>query len=184
MMRWNTAACALLMAVSMGGCLVRAPTTYELDQRAGNGIPPANPVYEHPKRHKKGVPFEEPLHTTSGVAPTPLMPARSAPVIRRVWVADQTLPDGSWLQGTWWYLEAEPSRWLHEIDPGSAPFAEPARAPESASDREREPKAKPGNAPESEPRSERRRREATEGVEPLPSPEPEPEWFGPFQVEE
>ena len=183
-MKQSEVVCALLGVLFTGtsgaGCLVRAPTSYELDKRAGNGLPPADPAYEHPRRYKrKGQSFEEPLRATSGIAPAPLLPARTAPVIRRVWVADQTLPDGSWLQGTWWYLEAEPSRWLHEIDPGAAPFAEPERAPESES----EPKAEPGSAPKSEPGSKRRRREATPSAEALPSTEAETEWFGPFQVE-
>ena len=79
-----------------------------------------------------------------GFAPAPLMPARTAPVIRRVWVADQTLPDGSWLQGTWWFMEVEPSHWLYEIDPGAAPFAEPELAPRARTRAAPKRKAKRG----------------------------------------
>ncbi len=66
--------------------------------------------------------FDEHLHTTSAITPEPMMPARVAPVVRRIWVSDQHLPDGSWLQGTWLFIEVEPSRWLDEVDPGGAPF--------------------------------------------------------------
>lgn len=177
LIRWGLL--GALFGAAGSGCLVRAPTSYELDKRAGNGIPPADPAYEHPRRYRrKGVSFEEPLRSTSGIAPAPLMPARTAPVIRRVWVADQTLPDGSWLQGTWWFMEVEPSNWLHEIDPGAAPFAEPelgpaAPAPEPGSDR----KSKRGSGTERERDGGRRRHE------PEPTPDPE-HWFGPFQVED
>jgi hypothetical protein len=115
----------LILPLICMGCFKRAPSSYELDKRAGQPLPPAEPAYETSKSLKKQR-FEEPLRTTSTIAPAVRMPARTAPVIRKVWVADQTLPDGSWLQGTWWYVEVEPSHWLHEIDPGSAPFALPA----------------------------------------------------------
>ncbi len=52
------------------------------------------------------------------------MPARTAPVVRKVWVADQKLEDGSWVQGTWMFVEVAPARWLYEVDPGAAPFVE------------------------------------------------------------
>jgi hypothetical protein len=115
----------LILPVLCLGCFKRAPSSYELDKRAGQPLPPAEPQYETKKSLRKQR-FEEPLRTTSTIAPAARMPARTAPVIRRVWVADQTLPDGSWLQGTWWYVEVEPSHWLHEVDPGAAPFVEPA----------------------------------------------------------
>lgn len=132
----HLAACLLLAALGTSGCLRRAPTTFELDKRAGNPVPPAAPEYEQPRR-KRGRQFDEPMRTTSTISPAPVLPARTAPVIRRVWVADQALPDGSWLQGTWWYIEVEPSRWLYEVDPGSAPFAEPPPEPEDDRKRRR-----------------------------------------------
>lgn len=108
----------------LSACLRRAPTSYELDKRSGQALPPAEPQYETKKTLKKAA-FTEPLRTNSTLAPAPMMPARTAPVVRRVWVTDQTLPDGSWLQGTWWFVEVQPSRWLHEVDPGAAPFVLP-----------------------------------------------------------
>lgn len=120
----------LVMGVVCGvgtGCAKRAPTSYELDKRSGGGIPPADPEYEHPKRYarRRARSFEEPLRSTSAVTPASRMPPRTAPVVRQVWVADQNLPDGSWLQGTWWFVEVSPSQWLHEVDPGAALFMEP-----------------------------------------------------------
>jgi hypothetical protein len=122
------------MVMTLTGCVKRAPTSYELDKRSGLGTPPPDPSYEHPKRYQRraarkarrhGEGAEPSMRSTSLVAPTPRMPARTTPVVRRIWVADQNLSDGSWLQGTWWVVEVEPSRWLHEVDPGGAWFAEP-----------------------------------------------------------
>lgn len=103
-----------LLAVSLASCLRRAPTNFELDRRAGMPVPAA-----------AGTTFEEPVWASSTVAPEAEMPARTPPKIIRVWVADQILEDGSWLQGTWLFLEAEPPRWLPEVDPGSAPLLSP-----------------------------------------------------------
>lgn len=121
----------LVLVLLVPGCLRRAPTSYELDKRAGHPLPPTEPAYETKKSLRKAS-FTEPLHTTSNIARAPQMPARSAPVVRRVWVVDQTLPDGSWLQGTWWFVEVQPSRWLHEIDPGAAPFVLPEQEEKEA----------------------------------------------------
>ena len=63
--------------------------------------------------------------------------ARVAPVIRKAWISDVLLEDGTWIQGTWMYLEVEPGRWLAEIDPGGASFvARPER--ETPADRQEE----------------------------------------------
>jgi len=140
-MRWGRwmALCAVGGGLCVGlgaltGCVRRAPTSYELDKRSGLGTPPPDAAYEHPRRYQRraarkagrhGGGAEPSMRSTSLVAPTPRMPARTTPVVRRVWVADQNLGDGSWLQGTWWVVEIEPSKWLHEVDPGGAWFAAP-----------------------------------------------------------
>lgn len=120
--------CALLLCSS---CLKRAPTSYELDKRAGMGTPPAEPVHERggKKAQRRSAAFEEPLQTSSTIAPASRMPARIEPVIRKVWVSDQQLPDGSWLQGTWLFMEVQPARWLFEVDPGGGVFVEPRQQP-------------------------------------------------------
>lgn len=107
------------------GCRKHAPTSYELDQRAGHGVPPTRWKDRHwrGKKPPRGAAWQERLSTTSALAPNTSMPARTAPVVRRVWVADQQLEDGSWVQGTWMYVEVEPARWLYEVDPTAAPFA-------------------------------------------------------------
>ena len=112
------------VALVLSGCLRRAPTHFELDRRAGHAVPPA--PAQHTPRQGPGDGFEEPLWAASVVAPSPEMPARIAPVIRRVWVHDQLLPDGSWLQGTWLFVEVEPARWLLDADPGAAPIVTPS----------------------------------------------------------
>jgi hypothetical protein len=145
MARVAVLACGCLGLVGLVGCVRRAPTSYELDKRAGLGTPPPEVAYEHPKRHARkadrkagrhGGVAEPSLRSTSLVPSTPRMPARTNPVLRRVWVADQTLSDGSWLQGTWWVLEVEPSRWLHEVDPGGAEFSGPVRVEGHSEDAE------------------------------------------------
>lgn len=126
---------ALLLALSVGsGCRKHAPTSYELDARAGHGVPPGDWKDRHwrgarSQKPPRGAAWSERLSTTSALAPEPWMPARVEPVIRKVWVADQQLEDGSWVQGTWMFVEVEPARWLYEVDPGAAPFAVPAPAP-------------------------------------------------------
>lgn len=114
----------LLVALLCAGCMKRAPTNYELDRRAGMGTPPAEAQYERGPG-KRPAPFDEPLQSTSVLAPAARMPARIEPVIRRVWVSDQQLPDGTWLQGTWLFMEVQPARWLFEVDPGGGVFAAP-----------------------------------------------------------
>tara|TARA_B100001245_G_C22599106_1_gene296857 strand:+ start:40 stop:477 length:438 start_codon:yes stop_codon:yes gene_type:complete len=114
-----------MLALGTSGCRKHAPTSYELDQRAGHGVPPMRWKDRHwrGKKRPRGAAWQERLSTTSALAPQTSMPARTAPVVRKVWVADQQLEDGSWVQGTWMYVEVEPARWLYEVDPTSAPFA-------------------------------------------------------------
>lgn len=124
-MRWLSLVCLLV------GCAHRAPTDYPMDRRSGFGVPPAEAEYISKKRHRKAQRHAVPLlQTTSVVAPRPQMPARSAPVVRRVWMTDRILEDGSWLAGTWVWVELEPARWLPEVDPGGGVFVRPAGADE------------------------------------------------------
>jgi hypothetical protein len=98
---------------ALGGCLTRAPTTYELDRRAGF-TPPNGGT---PRREELS-----PLHTSSAVARAPRVPVKVPPLIEKVWLSDLALGPRARLQGTWVYLEVEPGRWLDEIDPGGAPL--------------------------------------------------------------
>jgi hypothetical protein len=95
------------------GCLTRAPTTYELDRRAGFATPP-NATAAKDEVDK--------LRTSSAVPRAPHAPVKVPPLIEKVWVSDQVLADGAVLQGTWLYLEIVGGRWLNEVDPGGAPL--------------------------------------------------------------
>ena len=94
------------------GCLTRAPTTYELDKRAGMLAPTEKAV-------KSAL---SDLDTNSSLKKSVYMPARVGPVIQKIWITDQHLPDGSLLQGTWLFLEVEPGKWYDEIDNYHAEF--------------------------------------------------------------
>ena len=42
------------------------------------------------------------------------LPIREQPVVAKVWVRDQILDGGHWMQGTWIFVEVESSRWSGE----------------------------------------------------------------------
>lgn len=114
------------------GCAKRAPTSYELDARAGHPVPPEDWKDKHWRGRRPPVghvAVQHELSTTSTLAPATEMPARIEPVVKKIWIADRLLDDGSWLQGTWMYVEVEPAKWLYEVDPYSSPFASPAPRP-------------------------------------------------------
>lgn len=129
-----TVVVSLVVLVGVSGCAKHAPTSYELDVRAGRPVPPQDWRDKHyrgrrsqkPPRGQAGA--MQSWSSNSTLAPATSMPARVDPVVKRVWVADRLLPDGSWLQGTWMYVEVEPARWLYEVDPFSSPFAQPPRS--------------------------------------------------------
>lgn len=106
---------SVLGVCALGGCITRAPTTYELDRRAGF-TPPGEPVLADDLAK---------MRTNSNIPRAPMIPVRIPPVIEKVWVADSTLADGAKMQGTWMFLEVEPGRWLDEVDPGAAPLVIP-----------------------------------------------------------
>lgn len=94
------------------GCMSRAPTTYELDKRAGMLPPTENSVKTALSN----------LDSDSSLKKGAYMPARVGPVVQKVWITDQHLPDGSLLQGTWLFLEVEPGKWYDEVDNYHANF--------------------------------------------------------------
>jgi hypothetical protein len=101
-----------LLCVLATGCMHRAPTTYELDRRAGFTPPPQAAAKDDLDK----------LRTSSVVPRSPRVPVKVPPLIEKVWVSDQVLADGAVLQGTWLYLEIVGGRWLNEVDPGGAPL--------------------------------------------------------------
>lgn len=103
---------SLLCIPMFTGCLTRAPTTYELDKRAGM-LPPTENAVKTALTN---------LDSNSSLKKSTYMPARVGPVIQKVWITDQHLPDGSLLQGTWLFLEVEPGKWYDEVDNYHASF--------------------------------------------------------------
>jgi hypothetical protein len=108
------------------GCLVRAPTTHELDRRAG--------LLAEGRENALAQ-----VRTSSAVARAAEVPVRLPPLVEKVWVSDLPLGPDARLQGTWLYLEVDRGRWLDEVDPGGAPLldlersaARPTSAPASA----------------------------------------------------
>lgn len=95
--------------LTSGCAITRAETNYELNRRAGEPIP------------AESVEDSLSLRSNSSLPKRPYMPARLPPVVERVWLFDKQI-GGYWQQGTWIWLEVEPSRWLSEVDPGGAPL--------------------------------------------------------------
>ena len=87
------------------GCATRAPTDYELDRRAG-----LVPTVEVERLSREA----DLLRHVEGSPKPALEPPRTKPRLERVWVYDQELDGGYWLQGTYLYLEVEPGRWQEE----------------------------------------------------------------------
>ena len=97
------------------GCVSRAPTDCELDKRSG--LYPSS--FCEGKTDKGSV---EPIHgaAASNVKPNEI-PVRSEPLVKRVWIHDQILEGGHWMQGTWAYIEVEPSKWVGTSTRPSSP---------------------------------------------------------------
>jgi hypothetical protein len=93
----------------LAGCMVRAPTSFELDRRAGLLAERRTDALSQ-------------VHTSSAVPRAPMEPVKIPPLIEKVWVSDVPLGPDARLQGTWMYLEVERGRWLDEVDPGGAPL--------------------------------------------------------------
>lgn len=84
------------------GCATRAPSDYELDRRAG--LTPSDES-EAPQMDLTLLPHHQ---------KDPKLPFRTPPRLEKIWVYDQELEGGSWLQGTFVYLEVSPGGWsLH-----------------------------------------------------------------------
>jgi|GEM_PF-4294868 len=98
------------------GCVSRAPTDCELDKRSGlytssfcdkDEVASAG---ERPALVREVVATSEIKHAS--------IPIREQPVIARIWVRDQLLDGGHWMQGTWLFVEVAPSRWSGESASG------------------------------------------------------------------
>lgn len=98
----------LVFLSGLGACATRAPSTHELERRAGlSGAGYDEKTYEVDLGR---------IAAEKAQAKETSAPVRLAPLIARVWVHDQTLDDGHWLQGTWMFVEVEGSRWVKTPD--------------------------------------------------------------------
>ena len=99
-----------LVPVVLSGCSSTTPSEFELDRRSG--LTPSVSLQTQAINNLSDV------HVLSDENKKSYMPARTEPVVKNVWVYDQRLGP-NWLQGTWYFIEIEPSHWLNEVDPGS-----------------------------------------------------------------
>ncbi len=116
-MRFKKMAMALLVVLATG-CQTMAESKYELNRRSGLGLD------EDQGTNTGDVASKDMASLRTGRIPAraPQMPVRLAPVIEKVWVYDQIINDGQWLQGTWLFVEIEGARWLSEVDSGPGSF--------------------------------------------------------------
>jgi hypothetical protein len=98
-----------VIGASAVSCVSRAPSEYELDRRAG--LMPSLEV----EKAKSGA-LE--INQMSFTGKSPTKPVRAAPWFERVWVYDQELDGGYWMQGTYVFLEVEPGRWVKPEEGG------------------------------------------------------------------
>ena len=92
----------IIFSLLLTSCITRAPSEYELDRRAG-----LTPSVEVPISEKEIAKLEK-IHKTDAIGGAPV---RTSPWIEKVWVYDQSLGKDYWLQGTYIYMEVEPTSW-------------------------------------------------------------------------
>jgi hypothetical protein len=109
-----------LLAGAAAGCVSRAPTECELDRRSG--LYPSS--YCDSEAAKKAPPAALAAAATSPSTKPAPVPVREQPTVARVWIHDQLLEGGILMEGTWAFIEVEPSRWARE---GQGPLFVPSR---------------------------------------------------------
>lgn len=90
----------LLLAVPCA-CVTRAPTDYELDKRAGRAPQAASLL-------------TSPMKVSATDQKSMGVPSRVQPVITPIWIYGHKQGDGSWMQGTWLFVESSPATWTVE----------------------------------------------------------------------
>ena len=110
----------VLVAGAAAGCVSRAPTECELDRRSG--LYPSS--YCDSEAATKAPPAAlSAAASLPSTKPAPV-PVREQPTVARVWIHDQLLEGGILMEGTWAFIEVEPSRWARE---GQGPLFVPSR---------------------------------------------------------
>ena len=102
----------------LAACQTTAPSNYELNRRSGLGVS----LDTEAKVSNKG----ELSKIRTGRMPSKeaVMPVRVAPLIEKIWVYDQIVNEGEWMQGTWMFIEVEKAKWLPEVETGYGSFIE------------------------------------------------------------
>jgi hypothetical protein len=101
--------------IPLGGCVSRAPTDCELDKRAGNY--PSS--FCDKGAAQTNLPNSIQSQGNTGPKKPMTIPVREAPLVKKIWVPDQILEGGHWMQGTWLFVEVEPSKWVGAVSSGS-----------------------------------------------------------------
>lgn len=89
-------------------CVTRAPSDYELDRRAGR-----LPKKEDKTSYKA---ISKEIHEIKGQNKVPVKPTRIAPRIENIWIYNQELNDGTYLQGTFLFIQIDNGYWLNPSD--------------------------------------------------------------------
>lgn len=93
-------------------CATSAPSNYELNRRSGLDIAVDKEDFAEEQLEEDMKFFK----VVEREGRSTQMPARTGPVIEKIWAYDQIINDGNWMQGTWIYIEVEPSKWLPEVE--------------------------------------------------------------------
>jgi len=107
----------LLSLTGLAGCVSRAPTECELDKRSG-----LYPSSFCGTAALTATLDSQPKPSAAPLSQAGLIPVRSQPIVKKIWVSPQIIEGGHWMDGTWLYLEVEPSQWM-----GSVPRSEMAK---------------------------------------------------------
>ena len=108
---------AALGLIALTSCQTMAPSNYELNRRSGLSVTADTEDNEDARKGELAK-----IRTGRLPSKNPLMPARVAPVIEKIWVYDQIVNEGEWMQGTWIFIEVEKAKWLPELDSGHGSF--------------------------------------------------------------
>lgn len=99
---------SIFTSISCNSCITRAPSNYELDRRAGHS--PKNLSISAYKRVAKEI------HGIKGQDTKFIAPKRVEPRVEKVWIYNQALNDGTYLQGTFVFMQIDDGYWLNPAD--------------------------------------------------------------------
>jgi hypothetical protein len=97
------------LALTSVSCATRAPSTFELDKKAG--LTPTLDV-EGAKKEAKELKKDQEKKDEKKAKEKPDQPWRTRPRIEKIWVYGQELSPSVYLQGTHLFLEVNPGEWI------------------------------------------------------------------------